>query len=68
MTRGRCQGCGQYVDTDDPDVIVEQIPGGPLITDHEDCHRKMNEAAERALGKVEPPEGGWPKGSDMDRI
>lgn len=65
----RCQGCGQFVDPEDPDVIDEQLPGGPRITDHRDCRRKLDEEQlAKGLAAVDPPEGGWARGSDMDRI
>lgn len=65
----RCQGCGRFVDPDAEDVIDQQIPGGPRITDHEDCHRRLDEEQfAEGMASLEPPEGGWPRGSDMDRI
>jgi len=32
------------------------------------CPRCSEERAMAALSQVEPPEGGWPRGSDMDRL
>lgn len=32
------------------------------------CRDCSEEKAMAALSKVEPPEGGWPRGSDMDRL
>lgn len=68
MSDHRCQHCEEAVDPDDEDVIDEQIPGGPRITDHKECARKAEEEAMSKLGDVEPPEGGWAKYSDMDRL
>lgn len=68
MEQPRCQGCGQFVDPDDDNVITEQLPGGPRITDHTDCHRRLNEEQLANLARIEAPEGGWPRYSDMDMI
>jgi len=32
------------------------------------CIHCQNEAEAKGMEKTEPPEGGWPKGSDMDRL
>lgn len=32
------------------------------------CSNCADEKAMKQLSQIEPPEGGWPKGSDMDMI
>lgn len=50
-----CEGCG-----DEFEYECYWVP--------QYCPQCAEEKAMAALSQVEPPEGGWPRGSDMDRL
>lgn len=41
---------------------------GPCPAEYDRCGDCSERMADVALSRIEPPEGGWPRGSDMDRI
>lgn len=54
-----CENCGRELYSNEKDICTPCVKELELC---EDC------AFSEAMSGVEPPEGGWPKYSDMDMI
>lgn len=61
----RCDYCGKFLNPDDDNVLDIWNPVDKEEYRHRDCD---DEVFAKGMASVEAPEGGWRRGSDMDRI
>lgn len=65
MPTPRCDHCGRFINPDDDSVVEIWGESGREEYRHRECDEEI---FAEGMASIEVPDGGWPRGSDMDRI